>query len=96
MEGIVVPDNTPATQVVVPLVTPREAAVDLNARHYAPANINGQQVTTWFESREVRWEFNGSAHVGFFDQPMALPFVLHGAAVPEPASLSLLILAGST
>lgn len=96
MEGVVVPGNTSSTQVVVPIVTPRESAIDLDARQYAPATINGQQVTTWFESREIRWEFNGTSHVGSFDQPMALPFVLNGTVVPEPASISLLILAGST
>lgn len=80
------------TQVVVPLVTPRDSAPGLNARQFAPANINGDGVlvTTWFESREVRFELqnvNGTpTHVGMFDQAMALPFVLGGTsvAVPEP------------
>lgn len=87
LAGVVVPNNTSATQVVVPLVTPRENAINLNARQFAPATINGQQVTTWFESREIRWELIGSTQTGFFDQPMALPFALSGTPIPEPATL---------
>lgn len=95
----VVNSSQSQTQVVVPLVTPRESAPGLNARQFAPANINGDGVlvTTWFESREVRFQLetqpNGSqAHVGYFDQPMALPFVLGGSSVviPEPAAMGLM------
>ena len=90
--GTVVPGSTSQTQVIVPLVAPRGDAVNLNARQYAPANINGDGVlvTTWFESREVRYQLetvNGNpTHVGYFDQAMALPFVLGGESVvvPEP------------
>ncbi len=90
LAGVVVPNSTSATQVVVPLVTPRESAVNLNARQYAPATINGQQVTTWFESREIRWELVGSTQTGFFDQPMALPFALSGTPIPEPSTFILI------
>jgi hypothetical protein len=90
LAGVVVPNNTSATQVVVPLVTPRESAINLNARQFAPATINGQQVTTWFESREIRWELVGATQTGFFDQPMALPFALSGTPVPEPSTLILI------
>lgn len=91
MVGNVVAGNTSATQVVAAVATPRESATNgLNARQYAPATINGALVTTWFESREVRYELIGATHTGFFDQAMALPFELNGSVVPEPATFGLL------
>ncbi len=91
MAGTVVAGNTSATQVVAPIATPRESAPHgLNARQFAPATINGSLVTTWFESREIRYELQGTTNVGFFDQPMALPFELNGTVVPEPISIATL------
>jgi hypothetical protein len=96
MVGNVVAGNTSATQVVAAIATPRESALNgLNARQYAPANINGVLTTTWFESREIRYELQGTTNVGFFDQPMALPFELHGTATPEPTSIGAIALASA-
>lgn len=90
MLGNVVAGNTSATQVVAAIATPRESAPHgLNARQYALGNINGQALTTWFEAREIRYELQGTTNVGFFDQPIALPFELNGTVVPEPTSLAL-------
>jgi hypothetical protein len=77
---------SPSSNVFVPLVSPRTASFNTNAR-LDNIPFSGSPLT-WFEGRE-----------GFVDantpgRPYALPFTLGGTAVPEPASLALVALVG--
>lgn len=77
--------GTSAGRVWVPPVTPREAAPNLNARLFAAIDGNPATPYSWFEGREIQWFQSGTSWTGQFVQPYALPFLLHGTVLPEPA-----------
>lgn len=80
MEGAL----TPTANVFVPLVSPRTAVSGHNARLYNSIDGSSTGPRSWFEGREgfVAGASDGRAY--------AIPFVLEGTVIPEPASLSLL------
>lgn len=79
--------SSPSQNVFTPLVTPRDAAFNLNARLFNSIDGSSGGPRTWFEGRE-------GYVAGVTDgRPYALPFVLGGTVVPEPAT-ALLLLAG--
>lgn len=82
--------TSPSANVFTPLVSPRTAVENHNARLLNSLDGSAGGPRAWFEGREgyVSDDIPGRAY--------ALPFVLNGTVVPEPASISLLILAGST
>ncbi|MBX3357331.1 MAG: hypothetical protein KF745_02775 [Phycisphaeraceae bacterium] len=69
---------TPSSNVFVPLVSPRTAVPEHNARLFNA--LNSSDTRDWFEGREgfVAGESEGRAY--------SLPFVLGGTVVPTPAS----------
>lgn len=75
--------SSPSQNVFVPLVSPRTAAVNPNARLFnsIDGTAGGQRV--WFEGREgfVAGQAEG--------RPYALPFELLGTAIPSPASAAM-------
>lgn len=77
--------TSPSANVFVPLVSPRTAAYDLNARLYN-IPLPGMPFS-WFEGREG---YQNEANPG---RPYALAFELHGTELPEPAAGSLLVAA---
>lgn len=83
--------GTSAGRVWVPPVAPRESAPNLNARVFAAIDGNPSTPYSWFEGREIQWVQSGTSWTGQFVQPYALPFVLHGTAVPEPGTLGSLL-----
>jgi hypothetical protein len=70
--------TSPSVNVFVPLVSPRTAAYDLNARLYN-IPLAGMPLC-WFEGREG---YQNEANPG---RPYALAFELHGTELPEPAA----------
>ena len=72
--------STPTPRCWVPLVTPRSAAYDLNARLFNSLDGSAQGPRVWFEGRE------GYVPDVSDGRPYALPFVLNGV-VPEPATI---------
>ena len=79
--------STPTPRVYVPLVSPRTAAVNLNARLFNSIDGSSTGPRVWFEGREGYLPPNAEG------RPYALPFILNGVA-PEPATLSLLLAGG--
>lgn len=79
---------TPSPTVFTPLVSPREHAPDWNARQFNALDGQPASPRVWFEGREgyVAGVADGR---GF-----ALPFILHGSAVPTPGS-GLVVLVGA-
>jgi hypothetical protein len=71
--------SSPSQNVFNPLVSPRTAAFDLNARLFNSIDGSSTGPRVWFEGREgfVAGQSEG--------RPYALPFVLNGTTVPEPA-----------
>ncbi|MGF1634344.1 MAG: hypothetical protein ACFCVE_10885 [Phycisphaerae bacterium] len=74
-------DDAPGSNIFTPLVSPREAAFDYNARQLAVPFFGSPVV--WFEGREG---YQNEANPG---RAYALPFELGGTVVPEPALLGL-------
>jgi hypothetical protein len=79
--------SSPSANVFTPLVTPRSAAFDLNARLYNSITGSGSE-RSWFEGREG---FVAGVSDG---RPYALPFELHGSAIPEPTLTTAFAAAG--
>lgn len=72
---------TNSSNVLSPLVTPRDALAVHNGRQYAPP-FSGSPFS-WFEMRE------GYVSAAVPGRPYSIPFQLNG--VPEPTALSLLV-----
>lgn len=79
---------SPSPRCFTPLVTPRASAFNLNARLFNSIDGSAGGPREWFEGREG---YSPPASEG---RPYALPFVLTGTVVPEPAAV-LLVLAGA-
>lgn len=79
--------SSPSANVFTPLVSPRTAAVDLNARLLNSIDGSAAGPRIWFEGREgfVAGQSEGRAY--------ALPFELGGSVIPAPGSLAALALA---
>jgi hypothetical protein len=79
--------SSPSANVFTPLVSPRTAAVDLNARLLNSIDGSAAGPRIWFEGREgfVAGQSEGRAY--------ALPFELGGSVIPAPGSLAVLSLA---
>lgn len=79
--------SSPSQNVFTPLVSPRTSAFDLNARLFNSIDGSSTGPRVWFEGREgfVAGQSDG--------RPYALPFVLNGTAVPEPAMLGVIVFA---
>ncbi len=75
---------SPSQNVFTPLVTPRTAAFDLNARLLNAIDGNPESPRVWFEGREG---FVPDVSDG---RPYALPFILNGTPVPTPSAIAAL------
>lgn len=73
-------------QVGIPPVTPYELAPNHNARQFTRPLAS--LPISWFEPREGYQVIQGVEYPG---RPYALPFVLNGSVVPEPAAAGLLL-----
>lgn len=82
---------SPSANVFTPLVTPRTAAADFNARQFNALDGQPASPRVWFEGREG---FVSGVTEG---RGFELPFVLHGTTLPAPGTACptvLLALAG--
>jgi hypothetical protein len=79
--------SSPSANVFTPLVTPRTAAHDLNARLLNSLDGSPSGPRVWFEGREgfVPGVADGRAY--------AIPFVLQGTPVPGPTAMGALAVA---
>jgi hypothetical protein len=80
---------TPTPRVYMPMVTPRTSAFNLNTRLWNSTDGSLSGPRAWFEGREGY--VAGTAE----GRPYALPMVLGGTALPEPATLALLLAGAS-
>ena len=80
---------SPSDNVFIPLVSPRDSVTNHNARLFNSIDGSAGGPRIWFEGREG---FSPGVSDG---RAYALPFVLGGTVVPEPASAALLLVAMS-
>jgi hypothetical protein len=78
---------SPTPRVYIPLVTPRTAAYDQNARLLNSIDGSAAGPRVWFEGREgyLAGQSDG--------RPYALAFQLSGTTLPEPAPAASVLLA---
>jgi hypothetical protein len=87
MQWAIVGASTPTALIYTPLVSPRTAVSNWNARLYNSLTGSSTGPRDWFEGREG---YSAGVSEG---RPYALPFQLDGTVLPEPATTALLVLA---